>query len=55
MRERELPYRFHLVTATELPHLNPTNPKFALVIEAWKKLPLGLTKVLGPRLVRSMP
>ena len=53
--EYKLPYRFHLVTATELPNLNPTNPRFALAIEGWKRLPLGLTKILGPRLVRSMP
>ncbi|GAB4256652.1 MAG: FemAB family PEP-CTERM system-associated protein [Deferrisomatales bacterium] len=50
-----LPYRFQLVRAGELPELNPTNPKYAKAIELWKKLPLGLTTALGPRIVRGIP
>jgi len=55
MREQSLPYKFHLVTAKEAPNLNPTNPKFRLMIEAWKHLPLGLTKLIGPRIVKNLP
>jgi FemAB-related protein (PEP-CTERM system-associated) len=55
MREQSLPYKFHLVTAKEAPNLNPTNPKFRLMIEAWKHLPLGLTKLIGPRIVKNFP
>jgi FemAB-related protein (PEP-CTERM system-associated) len=55
MREHSLPYKFHLVTAKEAPNLNPTNPKFRLMIEAWKHLPLGLTKLIGPRIVKNLP
>jgi len=55
MRERHLPYQYFLVRAKEMPNLNPTNPKFDLLIKAWKRLPLGVTKVIGPRIVKNLP
>lgn len=39
----------------ELPALNPNNPKFALMIAAWKKLPLGIANLLGPHIVKDLP
>ncbi len=54
MTERALPYKIFLVRAKEPPNLNPTNPKFKLMIEAWKHLPLGVTKFLGPKIVRNL-
>jgi FemAB-related protein (PEP-CTERM system-associated) len=55
MTERPLPYRFFPVGVDEVPNLNPTNPKFKLMIEVWKRLPLGLTKLIGPKIVRNFP
>jgi FemAB-related protein (PEP-CTERM system-associated) len=55
MVERELPYEVHLVTSKNLPNYSPANPAFRLPILLWQKLPLGLTKVLGPRLIRYVP
>lgn len=55
MQEVALPYRVQLVQAQQLPNLNPTNPKYKLLIETWKRLPLGLTKLLGPPLVKYLP
>ena len=55
MTERELPYQVFLVRATKPPNLNPTNPKFNLMIEAWKRMPLWLTKWIGPKIVRNFP
>jgi len=55
MTERPLPYRFFPIRANEVPDLNPTNPKFRLMIEVWKRLPLGVTKLLGPKIVRNFP
>ncbi|MBI1766320.1 MAG: FemAB family PEP-CTERM system-associated protein [Acidobacteria bacterium] len=55
MQERALPYQIHLVKAQQLPNLNPANPKFKLLIDLWKRLPLGLTKLLGPPLVKYLP
>ena len=55
MTERPLPYKYFLVRAEQMPNLNPTNPKFELMIAAWKRLPLGVTKLLGPMIVRNLP
>ncbi|MFN0109564.1 MAG: FemAB family XrtA/PEP-CTERM system-associated protein [Blastocatellia bacterium] len=55
MTERPLPYKFFLVGSKQMPNLNPTNPKFNLMIETWKRLPLWLTKLIGPRIVRNFP
>ena len=55
MVERELPYEVHLVKSKELPNYSPANPAFRLPILCWQRLPLGLTKVLGPKLIRHVP
>jgi FemAB-related protein (PEP-CTERM system-associated) len=55
MNERQLAYKFFLVRAAEMPDLNPLNPKFKLMIETWKRLPLPVTKLIGPRIVRNLP
>jgi hypothetical protein len=37
------------------PSLNPDNPKFRLATRVWRKLPLGVTRRLGPPIVRHLP
>ncbi|MBI3805587.1 MAG: FemAB family PEP-CTERM system-associated protein [Nitrospirae bacterium] len=39
----------------KLPELNPKNPKYSAAINLWKKLPVGLTKMIGPLIVRNLP
>lgn len=39
----------------ELPQLNPSNPRYQLAIKVWQRLPVALTKVVGPRIVRNLP
>ena len=51
----ELPYRYHLVKAKEVPHLSPVDAKFQLPVAAWKRMPLALTKILGPKVIRWIP
>lgn len=41
-------YEYYLVKAKEMPELNPTNPKYAMMIKCWKKLPLKLSQLIGP-------
>jgi FemAB-related protein (PEP-CTERM system-associated) len=38
-----------------MPELNVSNPKYQLAIKAWRKLPLGVTRLLGPPLARTIP
>lgn len=47
-------HEFLPVRSLQLPNLNPLNPKFALAISAWKRLPLFLTKIIGPPIVRQI-
>jgi FemAB-related protein (PEP-CTERM system-associated) len=55
MRERPLPYQYYLVKQKSLPNFSPVNPKFKLAADLWKKVPLPLTKTIGPSLVRLFP
>lgn len=43
-----LHYQYLLVKGTELPDLNPLNPKYQLMIKTWKRLPLWLSQLMGP-------
>lgn len=33
-----------------MPDVNPLNPKYRLMIEAWKRLPLPVANTIGPAL-----
>ena len=41
-------YEYYLVKATEMPDVNPLNPKYQLMINTWQKLPLWLSQKIGP-------
>ena len=49
-----LDYRFALAPGAAIPEHNPLNPKYRLMIAAWKKLPLPVANVLGPHIVRGI-
>lgn len=51
----QLYWTYILRTRSELPTLNPSNPKYRLAIEAWRRLPLAVTQRLGPYIARSIP
>lgn len=40
---------------TDAPELTPDNPKFALMIAAWKLLPVWFSKIIGPKIIRNIP
>jgi len=50
-----LHWHYLLPEGASLPELNTKNPKYDMAIRAWKKLPLALTRVLGPQIVRNIP
>lgn len=52
-----LPLHWHywLPNGAALPELNPNNPKYQLAINVWKRLPVGLTKLVGPMIVKNIP
>lgn len=55
MEEIPLAYQYHLVKARELPNVSPANPKYQALIKVWQRLPLSVTRLLGPRIIRSIP
>lgn len=52
---KQLYWHYWLENHDELPSLNPSNPKYALAIKLWKCLPLTLSKLLGPLIVKNLP
>ena len=49
-----LHYAFHLVGTSSLPDINPLNPKYRLMIETWRRLPLGVANMIGPMIARQI-
>lgn len=47
-------WQYH-VRRGRLGEMRPDHPRYARLINIWKRLPLGLTRVLGPRIVRGIP
>jgi FemAB-related protein (PEP-CTERM system-associated) len=49
-----LEYEYHFLPGRSMPDKNPLNPKYALMIQTWKKLPLPVANFLGPWLIRGL-
>ena len=49
-----LHYEYFLVRAKRMPDLSPTNPKYRFFINLWKRLPLSITRVIGPLIARQL-
>jgi len=52
---KQLFWHYTLAEKEEMPALNPSNPKYALIIKIWKKLPILVTKLIGPFIVKNLP
>ena len=46
---------YWLPNGDALPEINPQNPKYRAAIWLWQRLPLGVTRKLGPGIVRCLP
>lgn len=51
----QLNWQYLLREGEALPELNNKNPKFELAIRLWQKLPLPITRILGPQIVKNIP
>ena len=47
-------YEYCLYKRDSVPQNNPSNAKYRLLIEAWRRLPIGLANWLGPFIVRNL-
>lgn len=49
-----LHYEYRLYKRDAIPQNNPSNAKYKLMIETWRRMPLGLANWLGPFVVRNL-
>lgn len=51
----QLYWNYLLPVGKALPEINPNNPKYNFAINVWRKLPLFITKIIGPGIVKNLP
>jgi FemAB-related protein (PEP-CTERM system-associated) len=51
---QRLHYEYCLYKRHAVPQNNPNNPKYKLLIAAWRRMPIGLANWLGPHIVRNL-
>jgi len=49
-----LHYEYCLYKRDSIPQNNPSNAKFKLLIQTWRRMPIGLANWLGPFIVRNL-
>ena len=47
-------YEYRLVRGRKVPDLSPLNPRLSPFVSLWKRLPLPLSRFLGPHIVRHL-
>ena len=52
---RRCTWQYIIEPGQELPALNVSNPKYRFAIDMWRKLPLGVTQIIGPHVARGIP
>ncbi len=50
-----LHWQYWLPNGGALPEISPHNPKYQFMIRTWQRLPVGLTRLLGPAIVKNIP
>jgi len=48
------PWQYYLRQGT-VGDMRPDNPKYQRLIRIWQRLPVGLTRLIGPPIVRGIP
>ncbi len=48
-------WEYWLADGQAMPDLSPKNSRFSAAIAVWQRLPVALTRVLGPAIVRNIP
>ncbi len=49
-----LSYEFALFNGADIPQHNPLNPKYRLMIEAWRRMPRWFVEAVGPRIIGGL-
>jgi FemAB-related protein (PEP-CTERM system-associated) len=51
---RPITHQYRLLRKAELPNVNPTNPRYAAMIQVWRRLPVPVATTIAPLLSRSL-
>jgi FemAB-related protein (PEP-CTERM system-associated) len=54
-KPKQLYWHYWLGNSETPPSMNPSNPRYALIIKLWKRLPMVLANLLGPAIVKNLP
>ncbi|NOZ37673.1 MAG: FemAB family PEP-CTERM system-associated protein [Gammaproteobacteria bacterium] len=54
-KERQLYWYYDMKKDAVLPGLSPSNKKYQVAISAWRRMPVNLTRVIGPHIVKNLP
>jgi serine/alanine adding enzyme len=54
-RPIQLYWHYWLKSGGPLPELNPNNAKYQTAIKIWRKLPVVVSKIVGPHIVKNIP
>jgi FemAB-related protein (PEP-CTERM system-associated) len=49
-----LPYEYLLINATAVPDISPLNPRYRIFVSVWKRLPLSVSKLIGPKIAKYL-
>jgi len=52
---QSLAWHYILQQGGELPRINPDNPKYRLAVSIWRRLPVSIANLIGPRVVKHLP
>ncbi len=47
-------HAYYLPEGSEMPNTNPVNPKYQLLIKAWRRTPLAVANLIGPHIIRGI-
>lgn len=51
----QLYWHYWLGKGGPIPELNPHNPKFKIALYVWQRLPVSITNLIGPSIVKNLP
>lgn len=51
----QLVWQYYLNKERDVPQISPDNPKYKTAIRLWKKMPMPLANLLGPRIIKNFP
>ncbi|MFH1860965.1 MAG: FemAB family XrtA/PEP-CTERM system-associated protein [bacterium] len=52
---KQLYYQYYLNKAKDIPSIDVNNPRYKVCIKMWQRLPLWLTKMIGPGIIGHIP